>query len=40
MEHTKSKNGEFLMLISVAAFSVSDMFDRIAMWKTNPLMAT
>jgi drug/metabolite transporter (DMT)-like permease len=40
MNDMKSKNGEFLMLISIAAFSVSDIFDRIAMWKTNPFMAT
>jgi len=34
------RNGEFLVLISILAFSVSDIFDRVAVVETDPLMAT
>ena len=34
------RNGEFLVLISILAFSVSDIFDKVAVVETDPLMAT
>ena len=34
------RNGEFLVLISIVAFSISDMFDRVAVIDTNAMMAT
>jgi drug/metabolite transporter (DMT)-like permease len=34
------RNGEFLVLISILAFSVSDIFDKVAVVETDPLLAT
>ncbi len=34
------KNGELFILISILAFSISDLFDRVAVIETDPFLAT
>jgi len=34
------RNGELLILVSILAFSISDLFDRVAVIETDPFLAT